>query len=390
VNAYANSPPANGLSELAAAGTAELTVPADLPAEPIRLPPLRASRVPHLSPGDPFPSTPLADADGKARALSEFAGKYVLVHVRREIGLNLAGAPEWAELSDCFGPNPLFAMVDVFVAPVARPAASPTPPAPGPRWPQWHLASPDAQLPPEVANTAVPVFLLDPAGKLIAKNLSPAAAFAAISAALPRPESQPGVSVVTEYLPPGKAGASFPLSKVPRPAADDLAHRATIHVVRGRPGALGRLDALNDGRLPAGDNDPPANYYFENGLSGRFRVDLAKPSAVEQINTYSWHRDTRAPQVYRVWGSDGTAAGFNPDPPAGVDPAACGWRPIASVDTRRDDAAPGGQYAVAIRAAGAGPIRRFRHLLFQTFVTETHDGWGHTFYSELDVVGREE
>jgi hypothetical protein len=389
VNVYANSPPANGLSELIAAGSTELTVPSNPPAEPIRLPPLRANRVPHLSPGDSFPSMPLADADGKGHSLSQFAGKYVLVRVRVDAGQDPAGGAEWAEIFDCFGPNPRFAMVDVLAAPATQP--SPAAQASKARWPQWRLAPPDRQLPPEIANTGVPTFLLDPAGNLTAKNLSPALAFAAISDALPRPEGQPGVSVVTEYLPPGKADASFPLSEVPRPSADDLARRATFHVVRSEPGALGRLESLNDGKLPSNDNDPPANFYFERGLSGRLRVELARQAAVEQINSYSWHKDTRAPQVYRVWGSDGTVPGFNPDPPAGVDPATCGWRPIASVDTRRDAAsAPGGQHAVSIRARGAGPIGHFRHLLFQTFVTETHDGWGHTFYSELDVVGRED
>jgi hypothetical protein len=212
-----------------------------------------------------------------------------------------------------------------------------------------------------------------------------------IGQTLAPPAAPPGVSVVTEFVPLGKADAAFAFKQVPRPAPDNLARRATVHVIAGTPGNYGRLEALSDGRLPAGENEPPANFYFESGLSGRFRIDLARPASVEQINTYSWHRDTRGPQVYRVWASDGAAAGFNPDPPIGTDPAACGWRAITDVDTRPPGvAAPGGQYGVSIRAAGPNPRGHFRHLLFQTFVTETRDGWGHTFYSEINVVGRED
>jgi hypothetical protein len=36
-------------------------------------------------------------------------------------------------------------------------------------------------------------------------------------------------------------------------------------------------------------------------------------------------------------------------------------------------------------AAGLG---QFRYLLFITFVTETDDLWGHTFYNEIKVVER--
>jgi hypothetical protein len=75
-------------------------------------------------------------------------------------------------------------------------------------------------------------------------------------------------------------------------------------------------------------------------------------------------------------------------PRSGVDPATCGWKILADVDTRPLEGAMGGQDGVSIRASGGGPIGTYRYLLFVTFVTETRDGWGHTFFNEIDIVGR--
>jgi len=118
-------------------------------------------------------------------------------------------------------------------------------------------------------------------------------------------------------------------------------------------------------------------------------MDLGRVVDIAQINTFSWHKSSRAPQVYRVFGSDGSAPGFNASPGRGVDPAGCGWTLIAFVDTRPSHVPQemGGQYAASIRS-DAGVVGRYRHLLFQMFVTETQDWDGHTFYNEIDVVER--
>src|SRR2546423_12911468 len=110
---------------------------------------------------------------------------------------------------------------------------------------------------------------------------------------------------------------------------------------------------------------------------------------VAAINTYSWHKGARGPQVYTVYGSDGAAAGFNDAPGIGTDPARQGWTRIADVDTRPADGSDaGGRYAVGIAdpSAPGGVMGRWRYLLFVTFVTETDDMCGQTFYSEIDVV----
>jgi hypothetical protein len=71
----------------------------------------------------------------------------------------------------------------------------------------------------------------------------------------------------------------------------------------------------------------------------------------------------------------------------GTDPATCGWTKVAAVDTRaRDGTAPGGRDAVSIADPKGAALGSWRHLLFELFVTETDDIWGHTFYGEIDVV----
>lgn len=198
------------------------------------------------------------------------------------------------------------------------------------------------------------------------------------------------VAVTAERQPPAEAKPDLAFAKVPGPSAADAAQRATFTVVDGTPSrGTGGLDRLHDGRLPDNADAPTQNFYFEWGtLEGRVRVDLGRVVAVGQVNTYSWHKDTRAPQVYKVYGSDGTAAGFNPAPKNGADPARCGWTKIAAVDTRPRDGTPmGGREAVSL-SDPSGTVGRYRYLLFEMFATETADPWGQTFYSEIDVVER--
>jgi len=106
------------------------------------------------------------------------------------------------------------------------------------------------------------------------------------------------------------------------------------------------------------------------------------------VSSYSWHKESRGPQVYKLYGSDGTSAGFNGAPKIGTDPATCGWNLVATVDTRPIGQPPGGQYKVTITKpdGGNGALGRYRYLLFVTFPTETNDAWGHTFYSEIAVT----
>ena len=140
------------------------------------------------------------------------------------------------------------------------------------------------------------------------------------------------------------------------------------------------IRALTDGLLPNSDDQPRRNFFLKAGSGGgRLRMDLGRVIQIAEIHTYSWHPDTRAPQVYRLWASDGTDSIFNPEPKANIDPAACGWKSIAIVDTRsNDEDKDGGQFGVSITDA-SGSLGRFRYLMFDCYVTEVADDFGNTF-----------
>lgn len=183
------------------------------------------------------------------------------------------------------------------------------------------------------------------------------------------------------------ATPAFKFERVPAPARDDAAARAKFTIVDGeRDPNGGDLDQLNDGQLPSSSDEPATNFFFSQATdTGRLGIDLGSIIDVKQINTYSWHTDTRGPQVYKLYASDGSASGFNPAPKNGNDPTQAGWKLIASVDTRPAQGDPGGQYGVSI-SDPAGSLGKFRYLLMETSRTEHDDPFGNTFYSEIDVI----
>lgn len=193
------------------------------------------------------------------------------------------------------------------------------------------------------------------------------------------------VTIVVDRNEGAAATPQFRFRRVPSPSRDDAASTAKIDLIAGRidrnsPG----LTAVIDGRLPENEDDPSANLFFAAGTwGGRFRIDLSAVTPIAQINTYSWHTDSRAPQLYKVYGSDGSDPDFNPAPDNKTDPATRGWKLIAFVDTR-PPGETGGQYGVSITDP-SGVLGRYRYLLFDCFETEDHD-WSNTFYSEIDVV----
>lgn len=192
--------------------------------------------------------------------------------------------------------------------------------------------------------------------------------------------------IVVDHNVGAAATPAFRFARVPPPSKSDAAAKAVVTLIAGSvdrnsPG----LAALTDGALPTAEDDPGANLFFKpDSWGGRIRLDLGGVIDVTQINTYSWHSDTRAPQLYYVYGSDGSAPGFNAAPGTKTDPTTCGWTRIAFVDTRPAQGERGGQYGVSIAGDGA-PLGRFRYLLFDVFETESDDVWGNTFYSEFDV-----
>jgi hypothetical protein len=185
------------------------------------------------------------------------------------------------------------------------------------------------------------------------------------------------------------ATREFKFARVPSPSKSDAAENAKVTLIAGtvdRNG--GDLAALTDGALPVVEDEPGANLFFNSDTwGGRFRIDLGAAADVAQINTYSWHSDTRAPQLYYVYASDGTGPNFNPAPTTKTDPTLCGWRLLAFVDTRPKEGDAGGQYGVSLDDTN-GALGRFCYLLFDVFESESDDAWGNTFYSEIDVVAK--
>ena len=186
------------------------------------------------------------------------------------------------------------------------------------------------------------------------------------------------------------ATSAFKFKNVPSPAKDDLAARAKLLLIDGELDSNGAdLTALIDGVLPTQEDEPEKNLFFNAGTGGgRLRLDLGSVIEIAQINTYSWHPNTRGPQVYKLWAADGSDPKFNAEPKASIDPTTCGWKFITIVDTRSkqtDD--DGGQYGVSLTDA-RGSLGKYRYLLFDCYVTETADEYGNTFYSEIDVVAK--
>lgn len=191
------------------------------------------------------------------------------------------------------------------------------------------------------------------------------------------------------------ATAAFSFKNMPQPVHGDAATKATFRMVDGRRDRNGGdIKALHDSRLPGSEDAPAQNFFFAaNTDGGRLMVDLGKAVAIKQVNTFSWHPGARGPQVYTLYGAVYGGQAVNLSPKRNLDPEKCGWRRIASVDTRPKSGGPGGQYAVSIGAAKAkkgdaaeNTIGTYRHLLLDIRRTESSDPFGNTFFSEIDII----
>lgn len=180
---------------------------------------------------------------------------------------------------------------------------------------------------------------------------------------------------------------SYSFAKVPPPSRNDAATTAKFTLVTGEPaGDADSLGKLHDGKLPQQADEPMQNFFFASATAGgRILVDLGGAKEIRQVNTYSWHPTSRGPQVYQLYGSTGTSAGFEAQPKSGADLDRCGWKRIGQVDTRLSRPDGGAQCGVSITDT-AGVIGNYRFLLFDIVPTETDDDFGNTFYSEIDVV----
>ena len=183
------------------------------------------------------------------------------------------------------------------------------------------------------------------------------------------------------------AAIDFKFKKAPQPSRNDVAAKAKFTIVDGRRDRNGgNLDKLHDGKVPSEGDQPPENFFFNAGTEeNRLLIDLGKAIEIKQVNTYSWHPNTRGPQLYKLYASDGKADGFLKQPKNGINPQKCGWKLVANVDTRPKEGTGGGQYAVSISDSG-GTIGKYQYFLFDISATERSDPFGNTFFSEIDVV----
>src|SRR5687768_3116042 len=176
------------------------------------------------------------------------------------------------------------------------------------------------------------------------------------------------------------------LRVIPGPSSTDAATNAEISILGGtRDGNGGNIEKLQDGKTPTESDQPRENFFFNySGGGGRLLVDLKELVAIDQVNTYSWHPNTRGPQVYELYASDGKGEHFSARPSEETDLETSGWNLLAKVDTRPAvDEEEGGQYGVSIFDS-EGSLGPYRFLLFNISRTESRDIFGNTFYSEID------
>ncbi len=220
--------------------------------------------------------------------------------------------------------------------------------------------------------------------KLLALIVMPIATLLGLGLATP-----PAAKITIDHNTGSAANGNFKFKNVPSPAKDDLGAKAKLTLVDGEIDSNGAdLTALTDGILPTEEDEPGANFFFNAGTDGgRFRLDLGTILELAQVNTYSWHPNTRGPQLYKLYASDGADPKFNGEPKRPVDPATCGWKFIVTVATLPAQGEEGGQYAVSVTDP-SGSLGKYRYLLFDCYATEASDDWGNTFYSEVDVVAK--
>lgn len=394
---------AGGMIEVLADGATAFTVP-PIPGgrtdEPLDIGAVKARLRPMVKIGTVAPPLEGPTADGGAFKLADLRGKFVLLAFVFDHGaFRQPNADQLARsvagLLDRAGGSDRLGLVAVMLPQRTNSSQYVAPSIPG--WTVLAVNDWQQRLDPSYTNTPA-TYLLDPQGKVLAK-VAPfgTASYGILDRTLENLNWRaPGVAVVMEKLASENASPAFAFKTIPTIAKDDAGQNATFSIVDGPKANFGGdLRIFNDGLGPRHERDESLMCTFMPGtVQARIGADLGKTIAVEQINSYAWYKDShRWAQVYRVYGSDGATPGFNPEPKIGTDPASCGWSLIASVDTRetrggtllRDD--DRGQSGVSIRGE-AGPLGQYRYLLFVTFATETHNAWGQTFWSEIDVIGR--
>ena len=149
-------------------------------------------------------------------------------------------------------------------------------------------------------------------------------------------ESQTTIQTIVEYNPNETATSDFKFRQVRRPfRATRVRTPSSTSPMVAATGPAASWKYSTTAVCPARRTN--RRRIFSSApvpTGGRLLLDLGRLIPVRQVNTYSWHPGLRGPQVYRLYGSQGTGEGFTAQPQQDVDPLTCGWTLLGSVDTR--------------------------------------------------------
>src|SRR5579859_6306973 len=172
------------------------------------------------------------------------------------------------------------------------------------------------------------------------------------------------ITGIVEHNDNERASSAFTFTNISRPAPAVAAAGPKFVIVEGQPDPNSAgVSALTDGRFPEEEDEPAANFFFKEATAGgRLLLDLGAATAVREIDSFSWHPGSRAPQVYALYVSDGTSPGFHAQPKRPTNPSTVGWKLLTNVDTRSSAKDNGGQYGVHLTTTSG--LGTFRYALF--------------------------
>lgn len=177
----------------------------------------------------------------------------------------------------------------------------------------------------------------------------------------------------------------FSFSSLPPPSNNDLPYR--VIVVDGHLDAnSAKPECLSDGEIPRSSDDPRRCLFFAPGTDGgRLLFTLEEAQQIKQLNTYSWHRAERAPQVYTVYAYTGIGIPQSADLLRSRKIEQRGWKKIIDVDTRT----PQGTFGQHIASVSdtTGSLGSYRYLLLDIHRTTADAPFDNTFFCEVDIVG---
>ena len=135
-----------------------------------------------------------------------------------------------------------------------------------------------------------------------------------------------------------ETSGTFVFANVPSNSSTDLANGLTFAVLAGNPHrASGPIKVLSDGLAQRNWDSVPESFFATDDTTNiRIQVKLSTIHDIGEINTYSWHRNSRSRQQYRVYAAlapsnnapDFTAASFQDDPVG--DEAIPNWNRVLS------------------------------------------------------------